>query len=82
MQRVEQIDCRFLWMPSLRQEDAGTYKCLYNDGLKTVQIYSVTITIAQAVPASNTLALTLLAIGCALAGLLLRRPQRHIVLEE
>ena len=74
-QRVERIDCRSLWVPSLRQEDAGTYECLYNDGLKAVQVYSITITIAEAVPTSGSVVLALLVIGCALAGCLRAGPQ-------
>lgn len=57
-----------LCIASLRVEDSGTYTATYDDGGKAPQTYSVTITVAESVPAAGLRGLGLLAALIASAG--------------
>ncbi|HRZ83681.1 MAG TPA: sigma factor [Candidatus Hydrogenedentes bacterium] len=63
------VQCRSLHIPNLQAEDSGTYYCHYTDGAgkDTYAVYTVTIRVAEELPAASA---PLLALAVLLAAVL------------
>jgi len=69
--RVARDNCRTLELLDAQIEDSGTYQCVYDDGQsKTTATYSVSIQVADQVPALGPMGVVLLALVCGFSGLM------------
>ncbi|HQN01669.1 MAG TPA: immunoglobulin domain-containing protein, partial [Candidatus Hydrogenedentes bacterium] len=64
------VQCRSLHIPNLQAEDSGTYYCHYTDGAgkDTYAVYTVTIRVAEELPAASAPILALAVLLAAVLG--------------
>lgn len=72
-------NCRTLSIAAIGEDEGGTYTCTYDDGAKSVAVYTVVITVTQApnVPAPGFLGLAVLAAALGILGVAGAGRSRH-----
>ena len=71
--RVDRIDCRTLELLSIDFDDAGTYRCTYENGMKAPAEYVFILKVGEEVPTSNPVVIIGLSILCVVLGLYVLR---------